>query len=93
MPKPPKNPRFLHATNKAATDRKFILHTRKPAFLAEVMPYDELSGNNYFYSVKVSLDRETLLIAIIEIYKDQEGKQSLSSIIEQLGNWYKHNRI
>ena len=93
MPKPPKNPRFLHAANQAASDRKFILHTRKPAFLAEVMPYDQLFGNDYLYSIKVSIERETLLIAIIEIYNNQEGKQSLSSIIEQLGNWYKHNRI
>lgn len=92
MPKPPKNPRFLHAANKAASNRKFILHTRKPAFLAEVMPYNESYKNDYIYSVKVSSDRETLLIAIIEIYDKQESKQSLNSIIKQLGDWYKYNK-
>jgi len=68
-----KLPRFMLAQNQVAkTSDLFVLHARRPAFIARVNPIDEKG--------KITLE-------LIEVYQEAE-QEVLDKILKQMGEWY-----
>lgn len=70
-----KLPRFMLTQNQVAkTSDLFVLHARKPAFIARVNQLE---------------DKGKFTLELIEVYQDAENEE-IEKILKQMSNWYFH---
>lgn len=81
-----KLPRFMLAQNHLAKNvDKFILHARKPAFIARVTVSSENSTNCQIGNTESFLE-------LMEVYQE-DPKNEVLSILKQMARWYYYSHV
>lgn len=102
MNKPWKNnnnnyPPYLYATNMAVSDRRFIVRTASPRFIAETILFENEEQAHHFMaqqpfiSVMAHSKRKVLVVTVLEYWEDTSNytNEELHAITKRLAYWYR----
>lgn len=99
-----KLPKFLICKNELLDETTYILHTRQPAFLAKVIPTNEIEmldvqrqisvqvGElNYFIGAKTRVNGQLYWLAVVKFYEIPEidiNAIGTGGLMSRMGDWF-----